>query len=175
MYLKALPLTVIVLISLAAGSCKKETSDDLQKRADEFQAYLIGKSFIPKDFYSDIPIDYDQDDADPTPLTDLKEYILDYLDDDTIVFLANGKLDIDQGDILYPGGVNEPKFPDNPEWSIEIKKAANEVLFNYLEYKYQEQRYVLDHFNDTEILAHIMVTTGGQTAKLSTRFERIYP
>ena len=89
MNLKALPLTVIFLVSLASGSCKKETSDDLQKQADEFQAYLIGKHFVPDAFYASRPIDYDLTDSDPTPSQDLEKYILKHLFDDSIVFKPN--------------------------------------------------------------------------------------
>ena len=175
MNLKVLSLAVILLFSLSAGSCKKETSDDLQKRADEFKAYLVGKSFIPVEFRSDIPIDYDEADGVTKSETDLDDYILPYLDDDTIVFIAGGSLTIQEGQETYHAYYTDRELPSTLTWSVETKKATQEVLFNYLDYDYLKERYILDHFTDSEILAHIVVTRGGQTAKLSTRFKRIYP
>jgi hypothetical protein len=173
MNLKTLPLTVILLFSLAASSCKKENSDDLQKKADAFQEYLIGKHFIPIEFYADREIDYDQTDGVSKLETNLEDYILQYLKDDKIVFLQGGKLSIDQGPLPYvKGSIDDPDFPGDPKWSVTIKKATGEVRFQYLDYKYRQQTYILDHYDSTEILAHISWSGGGKTATLSTKFEK---
>jgi hypothetical protein len=89
--------------------------------------------------------------------------------------MPNGSLNIVEGPLTYHGYYPDRQIPGNLIWSVETKKATQEVLFNYLDYDYKPERYVLDHFTETEILAHIIVTRAGQPAKLSTRYERIYP
>src|SRR5688572_9237165 len=170
MNLKALPLTVIILVSLASGSCKKETSDDLQKRADAFQGHLVGKYFIPVEFYASREIDYDLTDGDPTVSKDLNNYILKHLFDDTIVFESNGVLRVDQGDSLYHPPAPKPDLDTNfvRGWKIETLKAKNQVLLTYLDYFYEEKRYILDQFNENEILMHVVWGSAPDTALLYT-------
>jgi hypothetical protein len=171
MNLKAIPLIVIFLVSIAASSCKKETSDDLQKRADEFKAYLIGKHFVPDEFYASRAIDYDLTDGDPTPSENLNKYILKHLFDDTIVFESNGDLLVDQGDSLYHPPAPEEELHSTflRHWKIETSKAKNQVLLTYLDYFYKEKRYILDHFNQTEILMHVVWGNEPDTALLFTK------
>ena len=171
MNLKLLSLAAICLVSLASGSCKKETSDDLQKQADEFQAYLIGKHFVPDAFYASRPIDYDLTDSDPTPSQDLEKYILKHLFDDSIVFKPNEVLLVDQGDSLYdtPGTEDDLDTTFVRTWKIETSKAKNQVLLTYLDYFYEPKRYILDHFNESEILMHVVWGSEPDTALLYTK------
>jgi len=156
---KSILALVIVPITLLVGSCSKNSDSPtqpsppspLEKRADSLNNYVLERHFIPVDFYSSQPIDYNQDDIAIDLNTDLKPFILPYLADDTIIFIDNGTLNIDQGSILYSVFPKQFTMP----WKIETSKAKNEVYLLYLNYTYESRRYILDYYNDSEMLAHV--------------------
>ena len=174
MKLKLILALVIVPITLLVGSCSKNSDDttqpsQLEKRADSLNKYVLERHFIPVDFYSSRPIDYNQDDTLIELNTDLKPFILPYLADDTIIFIDNGTLNIDQGSILYSVLPKQFTMP----WKIETSKAKNEVYLLYLNYTYESRRYTLDYYNESEMLAHVLWVSKinpADTATLYTLF-----
>lgn len=169
-------LTVLLMVSV---SCNKDNSttggggvSEIEQKANAFKTYLTGKSFIPVDFYSNIPIDYDETDNNTATTTDLKPYILPYLSDDVIVLNSGGTITLNQGSKLIP----PPNVaPSNPVWGVEFSKAKNEVYLNYLDYYYVATKYVLDDYNDSVMVAHVIWKNNAQTvtANLYTKFRKL--
>lgn len=174
-----LSASLVFTVLLVAVSCSKDSSNDggggtvmtpLEKKADSLRTYVKGKHFIPVDFYSSRPIDYDQDDATIKSETNLKPYIFGYLADDVIVFQDNGKLSVDQMDSMYSG---KPEKVFTADWNVETSKALNVVYLNYLDYYYLPKRYTLSTFNDTTMIAYVSWASKidpTDTATLYTRF-----
>lgn len=149
-----LPLVLLVLVYI---SCSKEITDDgpkkslLELRADTLRDYVLEKHFIPVDFYADHKIDYNQDDAVIDSVSDLKDFIYRYLQDDRIVFRSDSLLYIDQGG--NQDGVHERTF--TMPWGITSSKAKNELYLTYVDYLYKTTKYTLDYHNENEMLAHV--------------------
>jgi len=175
---KLLSSALVLCLIFAIVSCSKDSSNDsgggieptpLEKSADSLKKFVLGKHFVPVDFYASRPIDYDQTDQDMTKKTDLKPYILPYLADDVIEFRDNGVLHVDQGTILYSG---KPTTFDTV-WSVETSKALNAVYLNYLDYYYHGRRYTLSTRNDSTMIAYVAWVNpndGADTATLYTKF-----
>jgi hypothetical protein len=185
MTLKVVPSTLILLFILIGFSCKKESSNGgggtvmppLEKRADSVKNYVVGKSFIPVDFYASKPIDYNQDDSIIQSITDLKPFLMLYLTDDKIVLRADHHIDVDQGTKrLLPVPPDTDTLPlkfDSLLWEVTTKKATNEVFLDYLNYTYEPRRYSVESFNETGMLAYVIWQSKldpADTARLYTRF-----
>jgi hypothetical protein len=187
MTLKVVPSTLIILFILIGFSCKKESSNSgggtvmtrLEQRADSVKNYVVGKSFIPVDFYASKAIDYNQDDSIIQSITDLKPYIMRYLSDDIIVLREDHHIDVNQGAMRYypPSGDIDTLPPtfDSLLWEVTTKKATNEVFLDYLNYTYEPRRYSVEYFNDTAMLAYVIwrnQLNSADTARLYTRFRK---
>jgi len=177
---KLLSSSLALCLVLAVVSCSKDSSTDsgggtvltpLEKRADSLKQYVVGKHFVPVDFWSDTPIDYIEDDDSVKAETDLKKYILGYLADDFITFEAGGNLVVDQRDSVFAG--KPATF--TATWAVTMSKADNAVYLNYLDYYYEPRRYSLLTFTDTELVMFVDWTSTKdptKKARLYTRFEK---
>ena len=180
---RLLPSTLLVLVSVALLSCHKEPSDSgggaqkskLEMRADSLNHFVRNQHFIPIDFYASKPIDYNQEDSAINLSRDLKPFIMQYLTDDIIVLMDNDTLRVDQGRLTYTRPAGELQLPTKFDsvWKIETSKAKNEVYLQYLTYTYYQQRYVVDSFSNTTMVAHIPWVSkidSNDKALLYTRF-----
>ena len=92
------------LLLFSINSCTKDTGDETQKkRAEEFRNRVKNKRYRLVDFYSDLPIDYIENDSVVKSETDLRGYIKPYLPDDENLFDSTGLLLINQGANRIPG------------------------------------------------------------------------
>src|SRR6478609_650855 len=151
--MRFLPLVLILVLA-----CSKEVTDHtvkpktpLELKADTVYNYVVNQHFIPVAFYADHPIDYNQDDVKIDSLVNLKDFIYKYLTDDRIIFGPDSILYVDQGD--KQDTVHEKEF--TMPWKVGIIKATNEVYIDYLSYTYKTQRYILDTFSNSVMVAHV--------------------
>src|SRR6478735_4386188 len=92
-----------VLVILVIVSCSKDSSNSgggtlptaLEKRADSLAKYVVGKHFMPVDFYASRAIDYNEDDSIVESRTDLSSFIMGYLKDDSIVLRDDSSIYVD--------------------------------------------------------------------------------
>jgi len=168
-------LALATVTIVTTNSCQKDNTggtSELQKKAAELEAYVANNSFVPVDFYSDVPIDYIESDATVLAETDLKKYIFPYLADDVITFNPDKTLTVDQGAIKMEGNAQQTF---TRQWSTETSKQKNVVYLNYLDYFYDPRRYTLVEWTDTSILAYVDWTSQAdptKTAKIFTRFQK---
>jgi len=94
-------LTLITGISLAG--CEKEMSLELSqeyiKQANDLKEFVEGRSFSLVDFYSNIPIDYIENDGEVREETNLWTYVSPYLRDDQYILYSNNTLDVVQNNL----------------------------------------------------------------------------
>src|SRR5689334_22968666 len=88
-------LAIATLITGALISCKKEdgASAEDKAKADQFKSFVESKRFQIKEYYSDQPIDYVEDDDTVKSETDLWPYVSNWIKDDYNV------IDIDAGTV----------------------------------------------------------------------------
>src|SRR5687767_10585351 len=128
-------LSIVAVALLASGifsSCTKEdeaSAEDKQK-AEEFKALVVSKQFRLSEYYSDIPIDYVEDDTEVKAETDLWGYVSFWIKDDLNVFDVNsGKVTVTQGANKY-SGISEDVFVR--DFSIGADKDGPYIQFlNY--------------------------------------------
>lgn len=138
-------LTVALIATSVLSSCKKEddASPEDKQKAENFKAYVAAKQFTLVDYWSDIPIDYVEDDAEVKQETDLWPYVSLWIKDDVNVFdLGTGKVTINQNTNKL-STISEDVF--TRDFSIGADK--NGPYFNFLNYQYNPLKYHIVDFN----------------------------
>jgi hypothetical protein len=167
----ALYLTVLVA-TVALFSCKKE--DDINpeyvKKADEFKSLVGAKYFQIRQYYSNEPIDYIEDDGIAKSETDLNQYISEWLKDDyNMIDLNNNTVTITQNTVKID---TVPAMPDSFSKSISIGADKTGPYFNFLNYQYQPLKYYISEMGSNYFVIYANWHSG---AKVFTRFELINP
>lgn len=159
-------LIVALLATGILSSCKKEdgaSSADKQK-AEEFKSSVVSKKFQVKQYYSDKPIDYVEDDAEVKSETELFNYVSAWIKDDWNVFDPSaGKVTITQNANKIEGNASEVFTKD---FSIGADKKG--VYFNFLNYQYNPLKYRLVEFTGDYFLVYVDWHSG---AKVFTKFQ----
>lgn len=136
--MKTLPILICVLL---VSSCQKEVSgDNTETDFHLFKEMLTStdKKFRVVEFYSDLPIDYDENDSISTMETNHWNYVSLYLKDDINIFKEDGTLEIVQNDAKIPGD-DTPILLRN----YKIDTLNEKVIFDYLDHNYLPFRYFL--------------------------------
>ena len=144
----------------------------LEIKTQDLNKFLIGNHFIPVEFYSDKPIDYNETNATVLAETNLNKYIINYVKDDVITFNADLSLPVIQNAIKMPG---EAADVLNRSWSISSSKEKNEVYLMYLDYDYTPRQYTVVEFKDNYILMYVDWTSKAdpsKTARLYSKFQK---
>jgi hypothetical protein len=152
---------LIILISgfLFTG-CQKELSYEPDKPPKSVRKYQL------KAFYSDIPVDFIEDDDIVKSETDLWAYVSDYLKDDIDVFTENDtEVLIHQNDIKMPGN-DEPILYKK----YYIGTDSEGMFMNFLGPTYEPFSYRLQEINEDYFIIFLRWNQG---ASLFSRFERV--
>lgn len=164
----AMYLTVALLATGILSSCKKgdDVSAEDKKKAEDFKAFVVEKKFQVKEYYSDKPIDYVEDDTEVKSETDLFAYVSPWIKDDWNVFDVNtNKVSVTQ---------NERKIEGNSEAVIvkdfSIGADADGAYFNFLNYQYNPLKYRLVEFTADYFIVYADWHSG---AKVFTKFQVI--
>jgi hypothetical protein len=159
-------LTVALLTTAFLSSCKKEdeASPEDKLKAEQFKAFILSKKFQVKEYYSDKPIDYVEDDAEVKSETELFNYVSVWIKDDWNVFDVNsGKVTITQNAHKIDGNDAETFVKD---FNIGADKKG--AFFNFLNYQYEPLKYRLVEFSGDSFLVYVDWHSG---AKVFTRFQ----
>jgi len=166
-----MPLIRFSLLTLVIGillvGCQKELSLELSseyiKQANELKELVKGKPFRLVDFYSNIPIDYIEDDGEVKLETDLWGYVSGYLRDDRYLLYDDYTLDIIQNDLKIPGSAEEVLSR-----TYAIGTDANGVFMRFLDYRYNALTYRLHETSEDHFILSISWSQG---ATLYSRYE----
>jgi hypothetical protein len=164
-------VTFLAFALLATGvlsSCKKgdEASPEDKQKAEEFKAFIVSKKFQVKEYYSDKPIDYVEDDTEIKSETDLWNYVSAWIKDDWNVFdIAAGKVTITQNAKKIEGNSSETIVKD-----ISVGADKNGPYFNFLNYQYNPLRYRIVEFTGDHFLVYVDWHSG---AKVYSKFQVI--
>ena len=145
------PVTLIATLILLAG-CRKEVSVELPQthvdKANEFKKAVDQRKFRLTAFYSDVPIDYVEDDAEVKRETNLWGYVSGYLKDDIMLFRNDTDVDVDQNLIKMPGEATQIL-----QRKYIIRADADGAYMKFLDYQYNPLEYHLHEItNDYFIL-----------------------
>ena len=155
----------ILICALVVCSCQKELSFDNNPEVDTvlFKQLLTStdKKFRVVEFYSDFPIDYDENDSFTVKETNHWKYVSYYLKDDINVFKEDGTLEIFQNDEKIPGD-NTPILLRN----YKVETVDEKVMFDFLDHNYQPFRYFL-HEKGAD---YFILYTQRENARLFSKF-----
>ena len=155
------------ILCIGSTFCGKDTGETAQrKRAEEFQTNVKSKRFKLVDFYSDLPIDYIENDVEVRQETDLRPYIKQYLVDDEDMFAAEGGLMITQNETKIPG--DESSVINR---TYRVRWNATEALLDFVDYYYQPLAYKLSDYSATGFTIYLNWHKGN--AKIYSRYELI--
>ena len=158
-----LSLAFIATALLCSCSKLRENSLEGEQRAAQFRSFIVSKKFQVKDFYSDKPIDYIEDDGEVRSETELFKYVSSWIKDDWNIFeVSTGKVNITQNAVKISGDDSEILVRN---FNIGSDNAG--VYFDFLTYRYEPLRYRLVEFTDNHFIVYVNWKSG---AKLFTKF-----
>ncbi len=161
----ALRLLMFAIISgLLSTSCNEKGKEN-EKRANEFKSFTSAKKFKIVSFYSDKPVDYEQNDTEVKAETDLWPYVKDYIRDDINRVVDNGQVHIDQMAIKFSG--HDEATLIKPFNVISDRTGA---YLEFVDYFYEPLRYKLLEFKDNYFIIYIDFQGG---AKVFSRYELV--
>jgi len=168
-------LAVALLLSGALTSCSKDDKDNSNEidpayvaKADEFKAFIAGKNFQIKHYYSNEPIDYIEDDNVVKSETDLDQYISPWLKDDfNSLDFTNNTVTVTQNNVKID---TVPAMPDVFTKSISVGAEKKGPYFNFLNYKYQPLKYYIQEIGADYFIIYADWHSG---EKVYTRFELV--
>jgi hypothetical protein len=163
--MKKFLLSVAVgLVLFSIHSCTKDTGEEAQKKkAEEFRNTVKNKRYRLVDFYSDLPIDYIENDTIVRSETDLRGYIKPYLPDDENLFDSTGLLLINQGANRIPG--NDSLILNR---RYLLKWNATDASIDFVDYFYIPSNYKIFDYTPDHFTIYLNWPKGG--AKLYSRF-----
>jgi hypothetical protein len=163
----ALIVFVIFIVSMIFGSCAKELSLENGKPAEPILPEKeISRKYQLRAFYSDIPIDFVENDDEIKSETNLWPYVYDYIRDDINEFFNDSTLVlIHQNDIRIPG------IDDNVlEKYYSIGTDSEGAYMKFLGPEYETLRYRLQEINEDYFIIFLKWKHG---ATIYSRFERV--
>ena len=156
-------------VLLLLSSCKKELSLEGYEPVFPEPPVVDTVETFPRyhltAFYSDIPIDFIEDDENPNLETDLWAYVHEYIKDDEYVFLEDGLVEIHQNDVKMPGLDDEILYR---EYSYGSDDAGD--FINYLSATYEPLTYRLYEKSETHFVIGLKWKSG---SRVFSRFELI--
>lgn len=160
-------LTVFFLATVIFTSCKKDdASPEAKKKAEEFKSFIESKNFQIAEYYSDNPIDYNEDDTEIKSEINLWAYISLWIKDDFNVFDVNsGKVTLTQNTNKIAGNAADVFTKD---FSIGADKDG--PYFSFLNYQYNPLKYHLVEFSGDHFLVYV---DWHSRAKVFTKFKTI--
>ena len=161
-------LSVALLCAGVMTSCKKgdDVSAEDKKKAEDFKTFVAAKKFQVKEYYSDKPIDYVEDDAEVKEETDLFNYVSVWIKDDWNQFDGtSGKVTVTQNN-------NKIETISAETFTRDFSVGADTkgVYFKFLNYQYNPLDYRLVEFSGDSFLVYADWHSG---AKVYTRFQVI--
>lgn len=161
-------LTLFLCGTFLFFSCKKEdeASPEDKQKAEEFKAFIVSKQFQVKDYYSDKPIDYVEDDVEVKSETNLWPYVSLWIKDDfNVIDVNSGKVTITQNAHKFASISSEVFVKD-----ISIGADKNGPYFTFLNYQYNSLKYRLVDFNPESFTVYVDWHSG---AKVFSKFNVI--
>jgi len=156
---------ILAFALLALAGCQKELSFENVNGPVE-PSKEISRKYQLRDFYSDIPVDFDEDDDTVKSETELWSYVKDYIKDDVDEFFNDSTLvRVFQNDIKMPGN-------DQPSMDkyYEVGNDVNGQYMTFIGPEYEPLKYRLQEFNDDYFIIYVNWRHG---ATIYSRFERI--
>ncbi len=133
---------------------------------EKFKQVLFDGEFQLRDFYSEVPIDYNERDGQVILETDLWHYVIGYLKDDANTFSASSE------NVVI--AQNQEKKSGLPDETITRNYAVgtddNGLYLTFLDYKYEPLPYRVHEFGDDYFILSVEWKDG---IKLFSRFERV--
>ncbi|MBA4167034.1 MAG: hypothetical protein H0X41_05750 [Chitinophagaceae bacterium] len=168
--MKLIHYSVFAAALLAFSSCGKELSLELGDvnavKEKQLEDLIVMKKFQLKAFYSDIPIDYVENDDTVKKETNLWPYVSNYLKDDYNFFQVNGsEVTISQNALKMPGLADSLLHK-----KYFVSKDDNGVYMEFLDYQYQPLKYDVSKVGTNYFLLSIRWKHG---STLYSRFEII--
>ena len=156
---------LLAVIVLALAGCQKEISFENVNGPDE-PSKEISRKYQLKDFYSDIPIDFDEHDDVIKSETNLWSYVNDYIKDDVDEFFDDSTLvRVYQNEIKIPGN-DSPTF----DKYYFVGTDADGQYMKFLGPDYEQLKYRLQEINDDYFIIYLPWKHG---STIYSRFERI--
>ena len=165
-------LMTVMVATVLLFSCKKEdeVNPAYVQKSNDFKALVGAKYFQIREYYSDKPIDYIEDDGITKAETNLNEYISEWLKDDyNMIDLNNNTVTITQNAAKID---TVPAMPDVFSKGISIGADNSGPYFNFLNYQYQPLKYFIHELGSNYFILYANWHSG---AKVYTRFELINP
>ena len=148
---------------ISCSACKKVNEED-EKKASEFRAFTSAKKFKITHFYSDKPVDYEENDNEVKQETDLWVYVKDYIRDD-INIVDNNQVQIQQNAIKLPG--SDAVTLTRP---FNVGADRSGAYLEFVDYFYEPLRYKLFEFKDNYFIIYVDFKGG---AKLFSKYELV--
>ncbi|MEO8584181.1 MAG: hypothetical protein ABI415_10310 [Flavitalea sp.] len=135
---------VVCILTCCFSSCTKEMSLEDVAASVKFKSFVLDKKFQISEYYSNRPIDYNEEDSVVKSETDLFKYASSWLKDDYNTFnLFTNKVTIEQ---------NTKKISGNKDAIITRDIAVGEdksgVYFTFLDYQYNSFTYRLVEYKE---------------------------
>ena len=157
---------VVGMLLSFLSSCTKELSLEDVAQSVKFKAFVADKKFQITEYYSDRPIDYNEEDTVVKSETDLFKYASSWLKDDYNSFdLNTNKVTIEQNIKTIPGNSSPIMVK-----SISVGEDKNGAFFTFLDYQYNPFTYRLVEFTGDYF---IISATWHSGAKVFTKFKVI--
>lgn len=176
--MKRIHYPLILLAIVLITSCEKELSLEgyqpppvvippvIISEEDQFRELIDSQKFQLRGFYSDVPVDYIENDSLVKEETDLWKYVSHYLKDDINTFYTSGNVvTIEQNAQKMPG-LSDPILNRN----YLIGTDADGVYMRFLDYQYNPLEYRLHKMTDEYFILSIKWRQG---ATLFSRFEKL--
>lgn len=170
--MKLISYSAIAATLLVFSGCKKELSLELPNspviigKDEQFKNAILERRVQLKAFYSDIPIDYIENDDTVKQETNLWPYVSEHLKDDYTTFKTNGTdLMIEQNAVKVPGNDSAVLHRN-----YYVAKDDLGIYMNFLDYQYRPLRYEINQVGDGYFILSIKWKQG---ATLFSRFEVI--
>ncbi len=172
--------TLLMLLAVVVVSCNKDLSYEggyippveppveeppVLSDSDDFKEFLIRFNFQLRDFYSDIAIDFNEEDNQTLSEINLWHYVPQYLRDDINSFEEDGTVIIDQH-LVKKSGFDD----DILIRSYSIGEDANGVFIVFLDSDYNPLSYRVAEIGEDYFILSVEWTQG---ATLYSRFEII--
>ena len=156
---------LLLLVAVVFTACQKELSFENGLNSVE-PSKEISRKYQLKDFYSDIPVDFNEQDDTVKSETALWSYVKDYIKDDVDEFFNDSTLvRVFQNDIRMPG--NDEAVMDKFYF---IGTDSQGQYMNFIGPDYEPLKYRLQEMNDDYFIIYVKWRHG---ATIYSRFERI--
>jgi hypothetical protein len=158
-------LYLLLAAALAITGCQKELSFEKGDAPDE-PSKEVSRKYQLRDFYSDIPVDFDEQDDIVKSETELWSYVKEYIKDDIDEFFNDSTLvRVYQNDMKMPG--NDEAILDK---FYAIGTDSEGQYMSFIGPDYEPLKYRLQVINEDYFIIYVKWRHG---ATIYSRFERI--